>query len=47
MSWWDEGGPRRRRMYDLTPQGRRELAAERKRWLGFARGVQAVMGVPS
>lgn len=47
MSWWDENGPRRRRMYDLTPQGKRELAAERKRWLGFARGVQSVVGMPS
>ncbi len=47
MSWWDENGPRRRRMYDLTSQGKRDLAAERKRWPGSARGVQSVVGVPS
>lgn len=47
VSWWDDSGTRRRRMYALTPQGRRELAAERERWLGFPRGVQAVVGDPA
>jgi transcriptional regulator len=44
-SRWDDTGARRRRVYSLTARGRRELAAERERWHGFARGVQAIVGV--
>ena len=43
-SWWDAASGRRRRVYTLTPQGVKALAAERTEWVGFARGMQAVMG---
>ncbi len=41
---WDEHGPRRRRVYRLTPQGRSSLHARRTEWAEFAVGVSAVLG---
>jgi PadR family transcriptional regulator PadR len=35
---------RRRRTYALTSLGRKEFAAQRRRWHGFATGMQAVIG---
>jgi PadR family transcriptional regulator PadR len=41
--WSDENG-RRRRVYRLSANGRRSLAARRDEWHFFARSVQAVLG---
>jgi len=41
---WDEQGPRRRRVYRLTPQGHRSLRARRTEWAQFVVGVGAVLG---
>ena len=41
---WEAAAPRRRRIYELTPQGRQSLRAERAEWTGFARSVNAVLG---
>jgi transcriptional regulator len=41
-SWVTVGG-RRRRVYDLTPSGREELARERREWGSFARAVGSVL----
>jgi len=42
-SRWDDGAPRRRRRYQITPAGQRALAAKRTEWSSFARGVQSVL----
>jgi DNA-binding PadR family transcriptional regulator len=46
-SWWDTTGPRRRRMYALTPRGEGQLSAERTQWRSFASSVHSVIGVQS
>ena len=40
---WDEMGGRRRRIYQLTPTGRRALAAERGTWRDFSAAVTALL----
>jgi PadR family transcriptional regulator PadR len=40
---WSEAGGRRRRVYDLTPAGRRMLAAERGTWRAFSAAVTALL----
>ena len=42
---WDESGPRRRRVYRMTHDGRTVLRAQRAEWTQFARGVGGVLGV--
>jgi PadR family transcriptional regulator, regulatory protein PadR len=43
-SSWAAADGRRRRVYALTRDGERALAAEQGEWRRFSRGVQAVMG---
>jgi len=43
-SRWDEQGGRRRRVYQLTPKGRRSLADRETEWRTFSRAMQAVVG---
>lgn len=40
---WAEASGRRRRVYELTPAGRRALAAERGSWRQFAAAVTALL----
>lgn len=40
---WDEAGGRRRRVYELTPAGRRALTAERGSWRDFSAAVTALL----
>lgn len=40
---WEEAGGRRRRVYSLTPAGRRTLAAERGTWRNFSAAVTALL----
>jgi transcriptional regulator len=42
-SEWSEGDGRRRRVYELTRRGRRELGERRTEWHAFARAVEAVL----
>jgi DNA-binding PadR family transcriptional regulator len=42
-SEWSAGEGRRRRVYELTRRGRRELGERRTEWQRFARAVEAVM----
>ena len=42
-SRWDEVGGRRRRLYRLTPRGRRALAERRDEWSAFSRAMEAVL----
>ncbi len=44
-SLWRETDGRRRKYYELTDSGRAELAARKTSWLGFAAGVNGVLGV--
>ncbi len=41
---WSEEGGRRRRLYELTPSGRRMLDAERHAWQEFSAAVTALLG---
>jgi PadR family transcriptional regulator PadR len=41
---WEENGPRRRRIYRVTPTGCASLQARRTEWIQFAVGVSAVLG---
>lgn len=43
-SEWDTSASRRRRVYRLTPAGAAALAAKRRDWRVFARGMHAVLG---
>src|SRR5215510_9180890 len=43
--WEEKAGQRRRRLYKLTPDGRKVLAAQRGGWLAFARAVSRIAGV--
>jgi PadR family transcriptional regulator len=43
-SEWETSAPRRRRVYQLTVAGARALAAKRRDWRDFARGMQAILG---
>jgi PadR family transcriptional regulator, regulatory protein PadR len=40
---WSQAGGRQRRVYDLTPAGRRTLAAERGTWREFSAAVTALL----
>jgi PadR family transcriptional regulator, regulatory protein PadR len=42
-SWSQAGGRRRRRVYQLTPAGRRALAAERGSWREFSATVNRLL----
>jgi PadR family transcriptional regulator PadR len=43
-SRWSEENGRRRRVYQLTARGQRELARRRGEWRAFSRAVHAVVG---
>jgi len=42
--WVEKAGQRRRRYYNLTAQGRRVLAAQRKGWENFVLAIGRVTG---
>ena len=42
-SEWSDGEGRRRRVYQLTRRGRRELGTRRTEWREFSRAVEAVL----
>jgi transcriptional regulator len=43
--WREKAGQRRRRLYRLTPEGRKVLAAQRSGWQVFARAVSRIAKV--
>ena len=43
--WVEKPGQRRRRYYQLTAEGRRQLEAERKGWTAFVRAIAQITGV--
>jgi len=42
--WTEKAGERRRRVYKLTREGRKVLAAQRSGWEGFVRAIGQVIG---
>jgi PadR family transcriptional regulator, regulatory protein PadR len=42
--WVEKAGQRRRRYYNLTAQGRKVLAAQRKGWESFVLAISRVIG---
>jgi DNA-binding PadR family transcriptional regulator len=43
-SQWSQVGGRRRRVYQLTPKGRRALTQQHSDWQEFARAVHGIVG---
>ena len=43
-SWVEKAGERRRRIYKVTPEGRRVLARQRRTWAAFLEAVTRVTG---
>lgn len=43
---WSQAGGRRRRVYKLTPAGRRALDTERSTWRDFSAAVSALLHPP-
>jgi transcriptional regulator len=43
--WIEKANQRRRRMYRLTPEGRRVLAAQRTGWKAFVKAINRIAGV--
>ena len=43
--WTEKTGERRRRLYRLTPDGRKTLARQRSLWRAFVRAIDRVAGV--
>lgn len=44
-TWLEQAGQRRRRMYRLTTEGRKVLAAQRTGWKVFATAVNRIAGL--
>ena len=45
---WEAGtGRRRRRVYRITPRGRRQLARRTEQWQELVRGIALVLGGPA
>jgi PadR family transcriptional regulator, regulatory protein PadR len=42
--WVEKAGQRRRRFYQLTPEGRRVLARQRQTWKAFVHAMRLVTG---
>ena len=42
-SSWAPGATRRRRVYSLTPKGRRALGERREEWGAFSRAIESVL----
>ena len=43
--WVEKNGQRRRRYYQLTPAGRKVLAAQRQGWQTFVEAISRITGV--
>ncbi|MGO9464913.1 MAG: PadR family transcriptional regulator [Isosphaeraceae bacterium] len=43
-SFWREADGRRRKYYEATEAGKRELAARKRTWLNFTAGINGVLG---
>jgi PadR family transcriptional regulator, regulatory protein PadR len=43
-TWVEKPGERRRRFYNVTPEGRRVLAQQKKTWAAFVEAVRRVTG---
>ena len=43
--WTEKAGQRRRRLYRLTPEGRKVVAAQRSGWAVFVRAINQIVGV--
>jgi PadR family transcriptional regulator PadR len=42
--WVEKAGQRRRRYYQLTPDGRKVLAAQRNKWRDFVEAINRITG---
>ena len=43
--WVEKAGERRRRFYQLTPEGKRELESQRRSWSEFVAAIGQIVGV--
>jgi transcriptional regulator len=42
--WIEKAGQRRRRYYQLTPQGKKVLREQRSSWIGFVNAINRITG---
>ena len=42
--WVEKAGQRRRRFYQLTPDGRKVLTAQRRQWRAFVEAINRITG---
>jgi PadR family transcriptional regulator, regulatory protein PadR len=45
QSAWSEAGPRRKRIYQLTPKGQQALASRQEEWKQFSKAINATVGL--
>ncbi len=45
QSTWSEDGPRRKRIYQLTPRGKQALSIRQDEWKQFSKAVNATVGI--
>ncbi len=45
QSTWSDEGPRRKRIYQLTPKGRQALTSRQDEWKQFSKAVNATVGI--
>lgn len=44
ISYWDETGPKKRKYYSITKDGRKYLKDKKEEWQCFSNGVNEVLG---
>lgn len=44
-SQWSEDSGRRKRIYQLTPNGQKALAVHQEEWLKFSKAIHATVGI--
>lgn len=44
-AWVEQAGERRRRFYQITDEGSRQLEAQRRTWVQFALAIRQITGV--
>ncbi len=45
QSTWSDEGPRRKRIYQVTPKGRQALTVRQEEWKQFSKAVNATVGI--
>lgn len=44
ISYWDETGPKKRKYYSITKDGKKHLKEKKEEWESFSNGINQVLG---